>query len=87
MHKFQLSNLKKNVYNTICPPLIQKQLFWLQYDIVVSFFHFPDRIILTKDQGIFVPTLFTASPSNLEDTAIQIRKNLNFFRITSLFIK
>ena len=55
-------------------PLIQKQLFWLQYELVVSFIHFPNSIMLTKDQGIFAPTLFTESQSNLEGTAIQIRK-------------
>ena len=59
-------------------PLIQTQRFWLQYEFVVSFIHFASSIMLTKDQGIFAPTLFTESQSNLEGTAIQIRKKMNF---------
>ena len=54
------------------PPLIQKQLFGLQDELVVYFCHFSNIIMLTKDQRIFV---LTETPSKLEDTAIQNRKN------------
>ena len=85
MHKFQSSHLKKNVYKTICPPLLKNRFFCLQ-EFVVSFFHFSNIIMMTKDRGKCVLTLFTETQSNLEDTAIQNRKYWIFFRVTSLFI-
>ena len=67
-------NFKKRMFINNLSPLIHKQHFWLQYELVDSFFHFFNIIMLTKDQGIFIPTLLTEFPSNLHDTAIQIRE-------------
>ena len=67
--KFHKDHLQNNL-----SPLIQKQHFWLQDELVVSFSQFSNIIMLTKDQGMFFRLYFIETLFNFVDTTIQNRK-------------